>query len=147
MGSSNSYLKLKIIGPVAVIIYPLDNNFKSYCRLTLSFHPERTYKKKSIMNYNEFYKYDAQYHWFDGKYAKLNNIMTDFEPKRTDDVTYLLSELKHKCHMEQYKAIWTKLYDWGQWLIVDVAKPTITIGFWGYKLLTWSGDVTPTNVS
>ena len=27
MGSSNSYLKLKIIGPVAVIIYPLDNNF------------------------------------------------------------------------------------------------------------------------
>ena len=114
MGSSSSYLKLKVNGHVASFIYEFHGN--EYIQRTISCHPNDRFNLRKYRDYNYFYNFSGVNHYYDGDRENLNKILREFDPKKTD-VSFLINRLRSECDLEEYKDLWTKINEWKDYVV------------------------------
>jgi hypothetical protein len=129
MGSSSSYLKIKQNDYVVTFIYPKSTG--QYVQQTFSCHPDNKFKTKKNQDYNYYYNHSGAYHFFDGDWDRLHQILDNFDPKITS-VTYLVSRLEVECDLQKYKSFWEKVSEWKDF-VVSIPTSTLEYVWYGAK--------------
>ena len=136
MGSSYSYLKIKVLDCTMGII--INNNDNTYIKILLAVgHPINSHKTISDSNYTEYNNY-GDWYYYDGDINKLKNILSNFNPKN-DNIKFLVSRLTTECNLDKYYRIWDKIMAWVSNIgeILKNQSITLLILSGGQKLLEY----------
>lgn len=127
MGSNYSYLKIKVTDYTAGFVFEIDDEYKKI--IIAAGHPDKSFNDSRNTNKNEYYNY-GDWYYYDGDAEKLDEILTDFDPKK-EKIDFLIARLKTECNLEEYQSTWQIIMNWADnvWNFTKNTGPGILIGW------------------
>ncbi len=132
MGTTNSYLKLKINQFTAsFIIY----HHNKYIKIIIAAgHSDNSFTHQYNSS-KEIYDSHGQFYTYNGDSQTLYDVLTSYDPKK-DKIDFLLCRLDTECDLQKYNSTWNAIVQWAVYVIKNTATiPTAIIGAWLTKLL------------
>ncbi len=144
MGSSNSYLKIKVTENIVGIVFKYGD--ASYYKQTICVgRPEKSYNQQEKVTSRQYDNY-GEWYIYDGNYKKLDTILLEFKPKE-EPVDQLIDKLETHCNLKKYESTWGMFKRWAYNVYKLVEKPLALLSTLGTVLpvITWlfGGTSTP----
>ncbi len=109
MGSSYSYLKIKITNYTAGFIFEEVTGI--YKKITIAAgHPDNSFNNQIFTTKTNYETY-GDWYYYDGDYKSLRNVLNSFNPKG-DNIHFLIDRLKTECNLEKYESTWNIICSW-----------------------------------